>query len=299
MRILFAGARDWASVAHRMARALNTSDDVTARVYVQHAHPFGYQEDLIGPDDVSAARAFGATADWFVSTGDGNYGAYDALQVELDAGNARQATMHVGSAYRRRPHEYNLLDRARCFERRLVSADSYRFCLEDATAFPIPPVALTDAPLAPLRGPPRTSHSPSSRRTKGTACVLEALRGVDVDIIEKVTYAECLQRRAQSRIFVAQLNPAVGGFGQSSVEALSQGCATLVDVRHVHPKVWTHYARPPLIDVRTAAQLRNEVLRLRAHQEQLEAQQRLSLEWARTFGAPVVAGSYLRDVFRT
>ena len=69
--------------------------------------------------------------------------------------------------------------------------------------------------------PPFISHSPSNRATKGTALLLEAMPYFDIDIIEGVPLAECIQRKATSTLFFDQC--LTGYYGYAALEAGAMG----------------------------------------------------------------------------
>lgn len=73
----------------------------------------------------------------------------------------------------------------------------------------------------------RIAHAPTDRLVKSTAAVIAAVaelqaRGipVELDLIERRPWAECLQRKAQADIFVDQLGL---GYGCNAVEAWGMG----------------------------------------------------------------------------
>ena len=298
MRILFLGRNDWANIANRVARALNkTPGAPTARVFTMGAHPLGYQEDMVA--ELGTHRNlfdFAADIDWLISTGDGDYEFFRMMHELLPLPvTARLATCHVGSAYRNNAAAYKIADGQIGFERRFIGGDLYRFDVDDPRAVPYfaPPNTMTTAPWWPLDGPVRIGHSPTHRANKGTDRILSALsqiEGAAVDLIEGVSFKECAERRAKCRIFVDQMEPSIGGFGASTVEALAAGCAVLADIRHVVPAVDKFYPRPPIIDVRTEDDLRARLTELIGDPALLEQTQRASLVWAEEHaGAKAVA----------
>lgn len=102
----------------------------------------------------------------------------------------------------------------------------------------LPNVADLDG-LAQMRTPSsrrtvRIAHSPTDRWLKGTDAVLEAVerladRGlpVELDLIEGVTWQECLARKAQADILVDQLRL---GYGLSAIEAWGMGIPVVAGV---------------------------------------------------------------------
>lgn len=298
MRVLFLGRHDWANLSHRVARGLRAVGH-EARVVVLAPHPFGYPEDwVLARESASAGewREFGASADWLVSTGDGDYVAFGALAGWVARVGQRRATVHVGSRYRALHEHYDVVD-AR-FARRFVGGDLYRFARADPRAVPFfcPPGETVVERVAPVGERVRVGHSPSNRRRKGTDVVLpvlDRLRGrIEYDLIEAVSYPAAVRRRAACHVFVDQLAPAVGGFGASAVEALAAGCAVLADVRHVCPEVDRFYERPPILDVRDADELYAELDRLVGDRAGLDRLRARSVEWARRWATAEAVGRY-------
>lgn len=70
----------------------------------------------------------------------------------------------------------------------------------------------------------RIGHSPTNRRAKGTAEILAALNNlahrydIEVDVIEQVSWAGCLSRKAHCDIFIDQITT---GYGNNAVEAMA------------------------------------------------------------------------------
>lgn len=303
-RVLFIGRNDWANVSHRVARGMNAAaGERIARVLVLEPHPFGYQEDmLIGRPNAQDWRQLGRAADWLISTGDGEYHAWETLTSMVRAHGQRLATCHVGSAYRSAPGRYNETDAALGFDRRFIGGDLYRFALDDPKAVPYfaPPEGIAEV-TAPIGERVRIGHSPTNRDKKGTPAILEVLEDlstgpvghlVEVDVIEGVTYSEAVARRSRCHVFVDQLQPEVGGFGASSVEALAAGCAVLADVHNVHPNVSTFYPPPPIINVRHPGELAKDLQVLVRDRALLEQRRRAGYEWARNWATPEAVGSY-------
>lgn len=302
-RVLFLGRNDWANVSHRVARGMNAAaGERIARVLVLEAHPFGYQEDmLIGRPAAEGWRQWGRSADWLISTGDGEYGALRSLIESVRVHGQRLATCHVGSAYRMAPERYNEVDRQLGFARRFIGGDLYRYAVDDPSAVPYfaPPDGLVEP--APPGERVRIGHSPTNRDKKGTPAILEVLEDlatgplgpqVEIDLIEGVSYPEALARRSRCHVFVDQLEPTIGGFGASSVEALAAGCAVLADVHNVHPSVGNFYPAPPIINVRHPGELARDLALLVRDRPELERRRRASHAWALNWATPEAVGSY-------
>ncbi|MFQ5648317.1 MAG: glycosyltransferase [bacterium] len=82
----------------------------------------------------------------------------------------------------------------------------------------------------PISDPIRIGHAPTNRKAKGSDVVIatvESLKSdypVELVLIENVSHAESLQRKAQCHIFVDQLGDL--GYGLNSLESLAMGIPT-------------------------------------------------------------------------
>lgn len=290
MRVLFVGMNDWANIAHRLAFSLCRAGH-DARVLVLQSHSFTYDDaHAVALPSTKAACAWAemGMVDWCISSGDGDYQTYFALLNHLPK-IANLATMHVGTAYRVGHVDYNKVDAAR-FKCRLIGGDLFRFVEDTAKAFPIfaPPHDVFDR-LPMLRGPVRFAHAPSRRSVKGTGAVLAAVP--DVDVLEKLPFRVCMQRRLQAHVYIDQLND-LGGFGAAAVEALATGAAVLGSTVHIGPAVDAFYERPPIVEV-TPQTLGAVVARLRADPEHVTALRAASLAWAQRVATPGAIGAYV------
>jgi len=119
------------------------------------------------------------------------------------------------------------------------------------------------------------------------------LRGLlEVDLIEGVSHAECLRRRARAHVFVDQLAPTIGGWGQSGIEAMAQGCAVLCDYHRVDSAVYATYPRPPILQVDDGDQLASAIRRLVSDREFLQASRLASVDWSRSNSSRDAVGRY-------
>ena len=302
-RILFLGANDWANLSHGAARAINhVAGEQVARVWTLCSHPFGYPEDLVGHDGFEQARRLAPETEWVISTGDGDYEALRVMlrALGLDGASVRLATTHCGTAFRQGWRRFERLDRELGFELRFLGPDLLRLAPGDPRVRPLrvvaepPPVQS----VLPPTGPIRIAHAPSLRAKKGTdviLAVLEHLRseqGIEVDLIEGAPHAECLERLSRCHVFIDQLQPAVGGFGRSSTEAMSRGCATLCSIGLVDERCWHDFERPPIVGVSTADDLERELRLLVADPDRLHHLREQSLAWIRENASYEAVGRY-------
>lgn len=318
--ILFLGVRDDANLCNRAARAINQlGGSQCARVWTLTAHPFGYREDLISEDPPPETAG---DWDWIIGTGDGDYQALARMMAPFDGRAGRVAMTHGGSAYRGNPSYYDRQDAVFGASLRFIGGDSVHLA---AALPPVVPWFSTCDDIVPASEPEAydrehvtVSHSPSDRDKKGTEAILKALElqksdniksrawfaegGWDapppelrIDLIEGVDYQTARTRRAASQIFIDQLNPQIGGFGASAVEALAAGCAVFGDIRNVpFESVWEKFglAPPPIVEVRSQDELEEELDRLIENEGDLYWTRQASLDWAREYAMPIPFARY-------
>lgn len=300
MQILFVGLVDHANLCHRIARAINAhTPGNVARVFTQTTHPFGYQEDVwASREEVEAAAA---SADWVVSTGDGDYVVLRQLLTTLPFHkDVKLAVTHAGTAYRTTPRLYNRWDTELGARVRFIGCDSLHFAKTDPHARPYFGTCEEIAPEllpAPLR--PRVTHSPTIRAKKGTDEILAALErctaagSVELDLIENIPPADVPARRRVAHVHVDQLQPDVGGFGQSAIEAMGAGCAVLADMRFVSTRlVNAHSAVPPIIDVRSRVDLEDWIRLLARERDVLQKYREAAWAWSKENSAPEKVAEY-------
>lgn len=303
--VLFVGANDWANLSHGFARAINAfAGAPRARVYTANTHPYGYELDLVGAAGWDELKSLAPHAQWIVSTGDGDYDAFFNLLSKLPlAPGVRFATAHCGTAYRNAPQAYNTLDDDLDFELRFIGQDLYRFT--NANARVLPMIGSTDRIRTPApkrrEGPLRIAHSPSNRHTKGTDEILRVLDAfkarVVIDLIEGVDFQTCLARRAEADIFIDQMVQTIGGWGQSAIEAMGQGCAVLCDFHNVDDAVYGFYPKPPLIQVGTPTELTLALETLLSDEKHLLQARQTTWKWAQDHASPHAVGRYWAKAF--
>jgi hypothetical protein len=135
---------------------------------------------------------------------------------------------HTGSRYRNDPDGIS----AQCQAIGATElAGSVDLMLRPNLGF-LPLVADLDA-LARLRtreyrasGPVRIAHAPTNRDIKSTTAIIAAVNrlkrryNVELDIIERVPWAECLRRKARADIFVDETTL---GYGANAIECWAMG----------------------------------------------------------------------------
>ena len=311
--ILFLGEVDHANLGTEVAAAINVVAPGTARSWVQQAHRLKYAtRDVVTYSTPHALRALAPQITWAICM-DSRHEVFKSMlnRMRLRGRHwvkkpgegalrpVRLGMMHGGSTFRGGPKECLRADAELGIEATFVSPDSFRFIPRDArTTYPLcnsygvnltPPETLTRC-----EGPVRVGHSPTSRY-KGSAEVSTALRslpGATLNGITKVAHPTCLAQKATCHAFVDQMVKDVGGYGQSTVEALAFGCATFASIHHVSPRCWEHFPRPPLTHALTANGLAKALRPYIEDRDRLHALREQSLQWAKDHASPRAVGTY-------
>jgi hypothetical protein len=262
---------------------------------------------ILKRDGVDGAVDVAKTADWVITTGDGEYEFFQRMRSELPLPkDVSIAVTHAGSAYRENARRMNRRDAELGAKVRFIGSDSLSLAKGDPRAVPYFGTADLAPELTRVDGIPIISHSPSSRATKGSEKILRILTRLEseglcsIDLIEGVSAEEAMHRRRRAHIHIDQMNPDVGGFGQSAIEAMGVGCAVLCDIRKVVPDVWRFYPPPPIIDIRKDTDLEEWLRLLAANPELLHRYRAAAHAWSATNSAPdAVARYWLYHLDRT
>ena len=242
MKVALISRVDYAGSGYRISESVNTNSKIFSEYFVYF--PVGFPENLARYPSV------------FV--GENTDG--EATEVTLPAESSHRLKTLFSSADiihlkgDEPPSEY-YLDALKVKPKKLIATvhGSYFRGLEDFSAFDVadlrtvgdPTLAyegfdciFTQIPYPTHRFKPTwkkgnvIAHSPSAQGKKGTAKFKEAIKmlkavGYDVksDIIEGVSYDECLKRKSEATIFFDQSE--VGWYGNSAVEAMAFGIPTL------------------------------------------------------------------------
>lgn len=303
-RVAFIGDRDHAHCAHRTAYALRCAG-VESRVTILHPHPFGYDSepcvDSLGGRDAAMASLVqflsGSRNPWVFTTGDGSYDLFEeAVDRLLESGIApRLGALHVGSSFRNRPGYFNQQDRRLGVRLRVVSADSMDLCCPASDGYTVPYLhSLPPRPKPAIRdlgSVLSVAHSPSRRSTKGTDAVIRVVTALideglplTLNLIEGVSYEECSRLRSKSDVFVGQLNPKIGGFGYSSVEAASEGLVPIASLKNRRTRRrfdWDRFdiPAPPVVHAGSPEELRQVLSDLCASPDLVRSLQDRALAW--------------------
>lgn len=135
-------------------------------------------------------------------------------------------------------------------------------------------------------------QAPTSRSAKHTEVVIKAakLAGVKLDVIEQISYQECVKRKARARVTVDQLKY---GYGNNAIEAWALGMPVISGAKQpgCREAILENCGLIPYAEARpTAASVRARIEQLRDDQSYYKQIQELGQEHFYTFHhAPVVA----------
>ena len=233
LSLLFCGLSDCANSANRISAAINAHlGYMASRVFVTRIHKLMYPEDRCSTAE--CLKHLSGPGPSIVLTTGCNDGDYSLINYFKDKSDAKLGMLHIGTNYRNNAKSLNDRDDRLDSIVRFISPDSmhlsngfgnvYQHAMEPS---------VNQSPALDDARPIRIAHSPSKRSTKGTGAIIKAINSIpaqyedlfEFKIIEGLSYEECSRVRAESDIFICQMNPAIGGFGYSAVEACASGMA--------------------------------------------------------------------------
>jgi hypothetical protein len=146
---------------------------------------------------------------------------------------------HHGTIFRTRPRRLLVQARRFGFEQAASTVDLAAIAPEVIswlpTAYNLDELAaLRDQHRRPDDGLVRIAHAPTNRTIKSTEALVYAIEQlkseglpVDLDLIERVTWAECLRRKAAADVYFDQV---ILGYGCNAVEAWGMGMPVVAGV---------------------------------------------------------------------
>lgn len=167
--------------------------------------------------------------------------------------------MHTGDIYRKNYHEYNAVD-ADEFDAQVCAMDLHRLALPGALTYIGKPISINlrlslefsrQKYANTADGEWVISHSPTDYVLKGTENVRKAMEKLTEEF-PKVKYLEiggpfkerkhipqpeAVRLRNSSHIYIDQFYSPIGGFGVSSIEAMSAGVISLCTINNISPEV--------------------------------------------------------------
>jgi hypothetical protein len=145
---------------------------------------------------------------------------------------------HHGTMYRT-AYERHLLDQRRAKAIAIVSTLDLQAIAPDRSDWLPAPSDLDE--LAAIRAAEyqpgdvlRVAHAPTNRKIKSTDALIAAVdrlrsegAAIELDVIEKVSNAECMQRKARADVFVDQV---ILGYGCNAIEAWGMGIPVIAGI---------------------------------------------------------------------
>lgn len=235
MRAIILAQEDYSNVGNDLAVALRTHTSIEAGCLARHRHPFGY------PHGLQLDRDRRELIDEWLSSADVVICKDDRITPDDFGYAANKAAVRLCTA-----EGIIIRDNRADHCARAVRETAARVAFMADVNFPELAATYIPAPInvdgdqfsyaweRPER--PLICHSPSgNRRFKGTdAFFLPALdilrsRGLefDVDVIEKVRWSTCIERKRRATIFFDQADLRIGTYGVSAIEAMALGVPTL------------------------------------------------------------------------
>lgn len=215
MNILLVSSGDNGGGCWFLAQAINQYTDHAARAIRMIQSWIEYPYDLFNPSQAEMA----ALCDW----ADVVHGR-DTCHFLPDQSKPTVLT-YTGRSYRRRPgqlHQY-------CQKRKWIVSVSTPDMLSILRTAKLPelwmPQTRPDMIDESVTKHPKFTmcHAPTMRDRKGTETVIEALAGlpeVDLELIEKKSYGECLERKKRCHVLIDQF---LAGYGNNAIEAWAMG----------------------------------------------------------------------------
>lgn len=210
MNVLFLSRTDWAGCAWFLSQAVDTLGGYSAR-HVHWAKPFytRYPYGLLAPKQ----REWPALWEWADVVH-----VYDQGGPIVDVMPPKPTVITYNGTQYRRSHAKSDRDAAR--DGWPITATTLDLTLDTAARWlPCARPDLSHLHDVEKEGTFTVCHAPTKRKTKGTAAIereLKGLPGVRLDVIEKVSWEQCLRRKARAHVLVDQFNL---GYGCNSVEA--------------------------------------------------------------------------------
>lgn len=215
MKVLILGYADNGGATWFISQAVNRYTDHVARGVRMVQNYLDYPHDILKPD-ARRLRDRWAWAD-VIHVRDSAFFMPDGLPPKPTV------ITYTGKFYRRNYAEYH----RRCRERHWVPTCS---TIDMRAYYPTDPPAWLPNPREDMIDRARPDpdrfvvvHAPTMRERKGTATIIKAvagLDGVELELIEHITYAECLKRKARGHVVVDQFRM---GYGNNAIEGWALG----------------------------------------------------------------------------
>lgn len=234
--LIYSAGQDLAGIGARYMRAAERLGDQRLRIRSVHISDtyIRYPYDIRFAGNAAVIRELYDRAD-VVHLNNSTHG-YD----RFDRGQRKPVLLHHhGTIFRMKPQRSLVLARRFGFEQAASTVDLAAFAPDVITWLPTAYnleelAAIRERHRRPADGLVRISHAPTDRQIKSTDRVIAAVAQlqaeglpVELDLIERATWAQCLARKATADIYVDQL---ILGTGCNAIEAWAMGMPVVAGV---------------------------------------------------------------------
>lgn len=215
LKIFSISKNDWAGCGYFLSQAVNEHTEHHSRAFRKERSLFDFPHELTH----LTGQRLKALWNWA-----------DVIHIHDNPGFDVTKMPHKpivvtyhGTRYRNAPEVYNRLARKRGWLATVATPD--------LTQFGLPWLPDTRPDLSHLYDPSdefTVCHAPSKRDVKGTERVIEACKRAEVklDLIEDVSWEECIQRKAKCHLLIDQFEL---GYGCNAIEAWSLRIPVIAD----------------------------------------------------------------------
>lgn len=242
-RVVLYAFRDYAGSFMKWATAINQHTEFAARLVVLKRHEFGYQNDLVLP---APHHSFKGDMDQLCEEADlvhvkdenGFFTGSNRLPEDMFTKHSKPIVFtHYGGYARKLSGDPAYRSFARKFDARIALTPDLNFDWFEGAFIP-QAIDTTSHTYSWVDGR-RLAHSPSMAARKGTADLLAALDGLDLELelISGVQHDECVRRKRQANLFFDQagrerpeslgISTIIGWYGNSALEAAVHGIPTI------------------------------------------------------------------------
>ncbi len=241
-RVLMFAVSDYSGSFFKWAEALNSHSDYSARLICLHPHQYGYSNDLIIPSpylDPEGINTLIEEADiihikdetgFFLHTND--------MPPQLFKRSGKPIVYTAYGGYMRKyRNDMRFRKFVNDFDARIAMTPDLNYDWFDGHF--IPHAIDTDYHLYSWSDGLRLAHSPSTMARKGTDDLIEAIKGlpIELDLITNVSFQECIARKRLANLFFDQAgteiqsrmgnSTVIGWYGNSAIEAAVYGIPTI------------------------------------------------------------------------